>query len=197
MIQTRKDYRYYLERDQAARGIKLNTFTAKLKDVLYRDPTWKFVRMLRKTEFYANKKKNILEWLYFYYLEYRFKKQSIKLGFSIPKNAFGPGLAIPHYGTIVINSKSKIGKNCRIHVGVNIGAAGGNSKAPIIGDNVYIGPGAKIFGDIRIANNVVIAANASVGRSIEEENIVVGGVPAKKIKEIDIRRIIKNIELEK
>ena len=197
MIQTRKDYKYYLERDQAARGIKRNTFKAKVKDLMYRDPTWKFVRMLRKTEFYTNKKKNPLEWLYSYYLEYRFKKLSVKLGFSIPKNAFGPGLAIPHYGTIVINSRSKIGKNCRIHVGVNIGAAGGSSKAPIIGDNVYIGPGAKIFGDIRIANNVVIAANASVGRSIEEENIVVGGVPAKKIKAIDIQRIFKNIELEK
>lgn len=193
MIQTRKQYRDYLKQDQKARGIETITLRQKAKDFIYRDPTWKFQKLLRKTEFYFNKKKNPLEWLYYYYLEYRYKKLSIKLGFTIPKNVFGSGLAIPHYGTIVVNSRAKVGKNCRIHVGVNIGASGGKPEAPIIGDNVYIGPGAKIFGNIKIADNIAIAANASVGKSFNEENIVVGGVPAKKIKEFDIKKIIKHI----
>ncbi|NQZ45279.1 MAG: serine acetyltransferase [Flavobacteriaceae bacterium] len=196
MIQSRADYKAYITQDQIARGLRFNSPKQRLKDWVYRDPTWKFQKLLRRTEFYFNKKKNPLEWLYYWYLEYRFKKLSIKLGFSIPKNVFGPGLAIPHYGLIVVNSKTKVGKNCRIHVGVNIGASGGFPEAPQIGDNVYIGPGAKIYGNISIANNVAIAANASVGRSIEEEHIVVGGIPAKKIKEFDIKQIIKHLESE-
>ena len=55
---------------------------------------------------------------------YRFKlrKLQIKLGFPIPSNVFGPGLSIAHYGTIVVSEHASIGCNCRIHVGVNIGA---------------------------------------------------------------------------
>lgn len=115
------------------------------------------------------------------------------MGFSIPKNAFGPGLSIPHYGTIVVNSQAKIGKNCKIHAGVNIGASGGKPGAPIIGDNVYLGPGCKIYGEITIANNIAVAANACVGSSFLEENILIGGIPAKKIKTFDIKSILKHL----
>ena len=106
---------------------------------------------------------------------------------------FGPGLAIPHYGFIIVNSRTKVGKNCRIHSGVNIGASGGVAKAPRIGDNVYLGPGSKIYGDIEIPNNTVIAANACVGKTFYEENTILGGIPAKKLKNVDISTIIKHI----
>ncbi len=111
-------------------------------------------------------------------LRWRLRKIQLKLGFSIPLNVFGKGLSIPHYGLIVINPATRIGDNCRVHVGVNIGASGGSLHAPVIGDNVYIGPGAIIFGDIKIADNVTIAANATVNRSIEEANVMVAGTPA-------------------
>lgn len=113
--------------------------------------------------------------LYHYYV---FKKLSYKLGYTIYKNCFDAGLCIAHYGTLVVNQKARIGKNCRIHVGVNIGNQNG---APVIGDNVYIGPGVKIFGPITIGNNVVIGANAVVNRSFPD-NVVIAGVPAKIIK---------------
>jgi serine O-acetyltransferase len=193
MIFTKKDYRQYLRQDQIARSIKLETIPQKLKQLIYMDPTWKFQRRLRKLEFYYNREKNIFQKIYYYYLEYRYKKLSIKLGFSIPKNAFGPGLSIPHYGSIIVNSKAKIGSNCKIHSGVNIGASGGSPKAPQIGDNVYIGPGVKIYGDIILANNIAIAANACVSNSFNEENIIIGGIPAKKIKKIKINTILKHI----
>lgn len=79
---------------------------------------------------------------------------------SIPINVCGPGLSIPHYGNIVINPKAKICRNCRIHVGVNIGMH--KDEAPQIMDNVYIGPGAILFGNITVANDVSIAANSMV-----------------------------------
>jgi serine O-acetyltransferase len=110
-----------------------------------------------------------------------FHKYSVKLGFSIPLNVFGPGLSIAHYGTIVVSDAAKVGKNCRIHEGVNIGATNGSFKAPEIGDNVFIGTGAKIIGDITIADDVAIGANAVVVKSILEKGVTYGGVPAKKI----------------
>lgn len=75
-----------------------------------------------------------------------------------------------------------MGANCRLHACVNIGASGGSKKAPSIGDNVYIGPGAIIFGDIVIPDNVTIGANATVNKSFETENCVLAGTPAEIVK---------------
>lgn len=119
----------------------------------------------------------VIQWLL---AKYKFRKISVKLGFSIPINVFGSGLSLPHRGNIIVNPQTRIGENCRIHVGVNIGAH--HDKAPKIGNNVYIGPGAIIFGDIEIADNVSIRANATVNKSVLEPNSVVAGTPAKVVK---------------
>ncbi|MEQ9413232.1 MAG: hypothetical protein RIF39_05350 [Cyclobacteriaceae bacterium] len=114
-------------------------------------------------------------------VKYRYQTLSVKLGYTIPVNVVGPGLSIAHRGTIVINGNAKIGANCRLHVCVNIGASGKSNKAPVIGDNVYIGPGAKIFGDIIIGSNTIIGANAVINKSFETGNIAIGGVPGQSI----------------
>ena len=156
------------------------------------NPLRRFLRLLRRTEYFKNCKKGILDRiLYIYYLR-KFKKMSIKLGYSIPLNVFGPGLSIPHYGTIVVSTAAKVGKNCRLHVCVNIGATSGSTNAPQIGDNVYIGPGAIIFGDIYIADNVTIAANATVNKSVNVPNVIIGGTPAEILKENSLPWWIKN-----
>ncbi|WP_419211082.1 serine O-acetyltransferase [Maribacter sp. X9] len=193
MINSEKDYKYYLQQDAIARGLKLNSAYDKIKDFLYPAPTWRFQKRLRKLEYFTNCKKGVLSKIYIKYLHYKFRKISIELSFSIPLNVFGPGLCILHYGTIVVNNNAKIGKNCRMEVCVNIGASGGQPEAPQIGDNVYIAPGVKIYGDIRLGNDIAIAANSSVNKSFEEDGILIGGSPAKKIKEIDIKRIIKHV----
>ncbi|MFV0221277.1 serine acetyltransferase [Empedobacter falsenii] len=192
MINSRKDYIYYLEEDKKAIGVRTDGFKNKLRQLLFPNPIWVFQKKLRKSEYYKNCRKDLLG--KFLYLIYRkqFDRYSIKLGFSIPENVFGPGLAIVHYGSIVVNGSAKVGKNCRIHASTNIGASGGSKKAPQIGDNVYIGPGAIIFGDIIVGNNNAISANATVNKSILEENKMIAGTPAKVIKEIDIKRIIPN-----
>lgn len=113
---------------------------------------------------------------------YQLRRLQLKLGFTIPINVCGPGLSLAHYGTIVISQEAVIGENCRIHVGVNIGASGGRKGAPIIGNNVYIGPGAILFGDIVIADNISIGANATVNKSFLKENVVIAGTPATIVK---------------
>ncbi len=104
--------------------------------------------------------------------------------FSIPPNVFGKGLSIAHRGTIVVNGNTHVGDNCRIHVCVNIGTLPGCSNAaPTLGDNVYIGPGVKIYGKIKIGSGIMIGANAVVNKDFLEDNICIAGVPAKKISE--------------
>jgi serine O-acetyltransferase len=194
MILSKSEYYIYLKEDSLALGHKSKSRNEKIMYFLFPDYIWRFQKLLRKTEYYKNCKKSVFGKLKYLFLQIRFRRYSLKLGFSIPLNVFGPGLAIVHYGTIIVNANAKVGKNCRIHATTNIGASGGTSKAPQIGDNVYIGPGVKIYGDIFLANNIAIAANAAVGKSFFEENIMIGGVPAEKIKSIDITSIIKHIK---
>ena len=136
---------------------------------------------MRKYEYYANCKKGIFNKIIKELLHIRYKKLSILYGFSIPINSFGPGLRILHRGTILINGYAKIGKNCRINVDTVVGAKlGTKDQAPTIGDNCFIGPGAKIFGKINIGDNVAIGANAVVTKDVPS-NCTVVGIPAKKI----------------
>lgn len=58
-------------------------------------------------------------------------------------------------------------------------------KCSVIGDNVYIGTGAKIFGDLVVADNCIIAAKSVVTKSITQKNSIVGEIPAKFIKKND------------
>lgn len=106
---------------------------------------------------------------------------AVKLGFTIPPNTCGKGLNIHHYGCIVINENARIGENCNIQQGVNIGQNYGNSNVPTIGNNVYIGPGAKIFGKIYIADGCAIGANAVVNKSFKTPNVNIVGIPAREV----------------
>ncbi len=118
----------------------------------------------------------VLAWLE---LQYISRRSCIQIPYS---TEIGEGFYIGHFGTIVVNGASIIGKNVNISPGVNIGQAnrGKNKGTPIIGNEVYIGPGAKIVGAVKIGNNVAIGANAVVTKDIPD-NACVAGVPAKII----------------
>lgn len=143
---------------------------------------WKYQVLLRKEEYYADKGGywNLLS------AYYRRKKNKLgsRLGFTIHKRVFGPGLRIWHYGNIVVNAEARVGRNCVLHGDNCIGNDGQGGGSPKIGDNVDIGVGAKIIGDIQIADNVIIGAGAVVIKDITEENVVVAGVPAKIVKRL-------------
>jgi serine O-acetyltransferase len=178
MIKTREEYRSYLEKDRVALGEN------RRRPRIIGDEVWKFQRLLRRLEYYGNCRKSTAWGPYCVFLRFRFHRLSIRLGFNIPCNVFGPGLSIAHRGTIVVNGATRIGANCRIHTCVNIGTREGyKDLAPKIGDDVYIGPGAKIFGPIEIASGIAIGANSVVNKSFKEPNISIAGVPARKISE--------------
>lgn len=100
--------------------------------------------------------------MYLLYLKLQLQRRQMKLGgLFIAPNCFGPGLSIAYPSSILVNTGARIGANCRIHPGVVIGTeAGYGHKAPKIGNNVFIGPGAKIFGDIAIADGIAMGANS-------------------------------------
>lgn len=176
MIQSKKDYLYYLECDKVAMR-KTRKHPAYKHDII-----WTFERLLRKCEYYENCKKDPISRIYAKFLKLRYVNLSQKLGFSIGFNTCGPGLCLEHYGNIGINQHAKIGCNCRIIGGVVIGATESN-KVPTIGDNVFIGFGAAIVGAVTIADGVAIGANAVVSKDILIPDITVGGIPAKVISQ--------------
>lgn len=83
--------------------------------------------------------------------------------------------------SVVLHSESKIGKNCTIGQCCTIGGRTGHGGPPSIGDNVYIGPGARLLGGFTVGNNVVIGANAVVISDIPD-NCMVAGVPARIVR---------------
>ena len=181
MIKSKKDYLYFLEADRIALGEKRKR--PNLISIYESDVIWKFQRLLRKAEYFHNCRAKGIYRVYYKFIQYRLFCAQVKTGFCIPMNVFGPGMSIAHLGPIVINGFAKIGKNCRIHPFTTIGIDGRSNEVALIGDNVYLSNGCKIIGDVKICDNVVVAAGAVVVKSITEENAVFGGVPAKKISD--------------
>jgi serine O-acetyltransferase len=91
----------------------------------------------------------------------------------------GPGLVILHSFSIVINSSVRAGKNLTLEHGVTIGAE--KNESPTLGDNVFIGAGAKIIGAVTIGSDVKIGANAVVLKDLPDGATAVG-VPARIVR---------------
>jgi len=111
------------------------------------------------------------------------KLTEIATGIELPFTArIGRGLYIGHFGQIIVSGNAVLGEFCNISQGVTIGQAGrgGEQHTPVIGDRVYIAPGAKLFGKITIGNDVAIGANAVVSKDLPD-NAVAVGIPAKVI----------------
>ena len=114
-------------------------------------------------------------------LIYKFLYKFIQIltGIELPCEAeVGNDFIIDHFGGVVISGYAKFGDNCRIRNGVVVGLKNVEDlAAPIIGNNVDIGAGAKVLGNIRIGNNVLIGANAVVITDVPDNSLAVG-VPA-------------------
>lgn len=111
--------------------------------------------------------------------KYKMRKYGRIVGLQFHPHTIDFGIKIYHWGWMIVNSKAKIGKNLTIYPGVTVGASKGG--VPTIGNNVFLGLGSKVFGEITIGDNVIVAPNAVVVKDVPD-NCVVAGVPAKIIK---------------
>lgn len=162
---------------------KCYSLLSKIKMFVVNETIWYLIVFRLGSYFKTSFKVPVIKTLCYSLLFIIHKINSLVLGIQIPLGTnIGAGLYLPHYGTIVIHQKSIIGKHCNIGQGVTIGVAGrGNKKGiPQIGNYVYIAPGAKIIGNIKIGNNVMVGANAVVTKDVPD-NAVVAGIPAKII----------------
>lgn len=178
MINSKSDLHDFLtyEKDLYING----GFVTKIKLKFLHDSEyliWHYVKMLRMTEYHLNTGHKIRYWFY----QRRKNIEGRKLGISIYQNCIDKGLRIYHYGSIIINSHAKIGRNCKLHGNNCIGNKGEKYKyqVPIIGDNFDLGIGAQVIGPIEIGDNIVVGANAVVVHSFLENDLLLVGIPAK------------------
>jgi serine O-acetyltransferase len=168
-----KDLKYLWYTDLYRYGVKNFNKTTVLKFLII-NPGFKytfFMRLcnyLKKSESKRPIKKILLPIFAFMLRHYQYK-----YGIEIPYNTkIGSGFYIGHFGCIIVNAESIIGKNCNISPGVTIGEK--NGGCPKIGNGVYMASGAKIVGEITVGNNVAIGLNTVIMNNIPDNAIVLG-----------------------
>lgn len=142
----------------------------------------RYLKYLRKQEYYINTcgSNKFKKFLALYY-ERKKHKLGNMLGFYIGPNCCEKGLTLFHHGTVIVNPNAQINENCKFHGNNCVGNNGKSDVCPVIGRNVDVGFGAIIIGDVIIADDIKIGANAVVNKSFTEPGITIAGVPAKKV----------------
>lgn len=173
MIDSKESLRRYLAEDLSAHGLtRWQPHHRLTQRTVY------FQRLLRRSEYWANVRTDPIGRCVFAWYALRTKLLGERLGFTVPRNVFGPGLSIAHTGLLTVNAGTRVGARCRIHQGVTLGNGAGG-RCPVIGDDVYIGPNALVLG-VTVGNRVEIRPGAVVIRDIPD-GVHVAGVPAKII----------------
>ena len=181
MINNKVKLKEYIESDWAHYG----GGKPSIKDYILHNEKWfiyYYMVALRHVEYYINTQKRGARYLFWWII---YKRLGFKLKFTIYPNTCEEGLAIYHCGDLIwIKQDCTIGKNCVLRPGVVIGEKYTYEKeCPVsVGDNVDFGLGVRVFGSLRIGNNVTVGANSVITKDIPD-NVVVGGIPAKIIKQ--------------
>ncbi len=140
-----------------------------------------YLVLLRKTEYHLNNSHGSRWHTYHYwYYEGRRSRLGQKLSIEIFPNCFGKGLSLWHAG-VVVNPNVRAGEGCVLHGSNCIGNNGSIDLNPVLGDRVELGFGAVIIGDITVASETIIGANAVLNRSVDEVGCTYVGVPAKRL----------------
>ena len=137
--------------------------------------------------------------LFFWPAFFMLRRWGYKLGISIPwRTVIGPGFFIGHFSGIVVGVNAVIGKNCNISQCVTIGRLnrGERKGSPVIGDDVYIGPGAVVVGKVVVGNRVAVGANCVVMADIPDGGVVVG-VPGRVISSAGSAGYVGNTDYDR
>lgn len=183
MIRSRKELKFYLKEDAKRNDIKScyhyykSLFMGSENACAYR-----YIKAMRYCEYHFNNRTRVIHQLLYFFYRIKLNNLGIKYNLNIKINTCGYGLRLMHItGGILLNAKS-IGNYCGFNSGVLLGNKGKIDAKPICGDFVAFGPGAKALGNISIGSNVFVAANAVVTKDVPS-NSIVGGIPAKVIRE--------------
>ena len=183
MIKTKEDLKDYIKADniwysQRNHKIKIIDRISSHNGIIIK----KYLKYLRKTEYHLNNSAgNRLHTYLFWYYEGRKNRLGRKIGIEIYPNCFEKGLNIWHCGGIVVHPDVRVGENCILHGGNCIGNKGVSDVFPVLGNNVELGYGASIIGDVFVADNTIIGVNAVIVKSISKQGTTVVGVPAHEI----------------
>ena len=152
-------------------GIKVINLKVLFKTfIMMPNPGLKFMTIFRLTQHYRRKNR-VLFYFFFFWL----RNLKYKYGFDISyRTQIGKGFYIGHFGNVVIHGDTIIGDNCNISQGITFGVnnAGKKMGVPTIGNNVFVGPGACVFGNITIGNHVTIGANSVVTEDVPDNQTV-------------------------
>lgn len=158
MIKTRNDLITYLNADADLYPILSRGLLKRVKNRLVTTPQsskwniFSYIRALRYAEYHHNNSllghsfglKAFYHTLCMLFYYHRLRYLCFKTGFQISPNSVGKGLMIYHYGSLIINSESKIGDYATLFPGIVIGAK--SNGVPHIGHHVTICAGAKVLG---------------------------------------------------
>ena len=169
------------------------TFLRTLKTIFFYKQLW-IIGLYRYRKWIERTVKNKIIHFLLKIPHYIFSRPLVLLyGIHIQTGAeIGRGLYIGHHGGIWIGPV-KMGDNCNIsqQVTIGMGLRGKNLReVPVIGDRVYIGPGAKLFGMIKIGNDVAIGANSVVSKNLPDSAVAVGN-PARIVSYEGSKGIVK------
>lgn len=171
MIASKKELEFYLSCDHIMnRGRERRSLKDKFMEIFKPDLIMRYLRLMRKTDYYRSIGSK--RWLYYSWL---YNRLGIRLGFTISYRAFGYGLVIPHYGTIVVGEQNKVGNYAVLFTSTCI-----TGKQRTIGNGLYLSTGTKITTGGDLGNNVSIAANSVVTKPFpHNDNVLLAGMPAK------------------
>ena len=151
------------------RGYFKPSFKQRLKAILSPDYIMDFLITMRRVDYYTQTKQAIPLIIN----KFKYKKLSIKLGFSIGAEVFGYGLVIPHYGTICSGENNRIGNYAVLHSSTCITA-----RHKVIGNNFYLSTGAKVTTGENLGDNIMVSANSVVTKGYSQGNVLLVGAPA-------------------
>ena len=177
MIKSKKELHFYLMADRMMnKGVFTKSLTDYLKGLIAPDYIMLYLESMRKLSYYSDAKGGINRLISAFW-RFKYRRLGLKLGFSIGYNVFGYGLVIPHYGTIVIGHSNVIGNYCVLHTSICI-----SDNHKVIGNGLYCSTGVKMTSPLTLGNGISIGANSVVNKSVEQDNVMIAGAPAKVIK---------------
>lgn len=178
MIKTKQDLIEYINADMSRQPYP-KSLVKRLFGRSGKIVRWKVC--LRKCKYHYNNRNSIRHTIaYLMYLA-RIRKYENKYCSEIPINVFGKGLLIWHPEIIIINENAIIGEYCSISSGVVVAQA--HDEYPVIGDYVELMIDCKVLGGIRVADYVRVGAGALVLKNVNDSDVTLGGVPARKISD--------------